>query len=91
VDDDRAAKSWRRHSTFSIQNHCVAVSTSAMARVNTDFIAVGGNRHPSAADWDPQSGLLAFGADRNIAIWNPLVSKAPCSSQLLSLKISFLG
>ncbi|KAH0543354.1 hypothetical protein FGG08_002310 [Glutinoglossum americanum] len=43
-----------------------------MARASTDFIAIGGNRHPSAADWDTQSGLLAFGADRNVAIWNPL-------------------
>lgn len=34
-----------------------------------DFIAAGGNRHPSAADWAP--GLLAFGAGNNIALWNP--------------------
>ncbi len=40
---------------------------------NIDYLAAGGNRHPSAADWDPASGLLAFGADRNIAIWSPLV------------------
>ena len=41
--------------------------------VQTDFIAVGGNRHPAAADWDSQSGLVAFGADRNVALWNALV------------------
>ena len=40
---------------------------------NTEYLAAGGNRHPSAADWDPASGLLAFGADRNIATWSPLV------------------
>lgn len=40
---------------------------------NIEYLAVGGNRHPSAADWDPASGLLAFGADRNVAIWSPLV------------------
>lgn len=34
-----------------------------------DFIAAGGNRHPSAADWAP--GLLAFGAGNNVALWNP--------------------
>lgn len=39
----------------------------------TEYLAAGGNRHPSAADWDLGSGLLAFGADRNLAIWSPLV------------------
>ncbi|KAF6223434.1 hypothetical protein HO133_000277 [Letharia lupina] len=38
---------------------------------NTDYLAAGGNRHPSAADWDLASGLLAFGADRNVALWSP--------------------
>jgi len=37
--------------------------------IAVDYIAAGGNRHPSAADWAP--GLLAFGAGNNIAIWNP--------------------
>ncbi|KAL9070088.1 MAG: hypothetical protein Q9157_005943 [Trypethelium eluteriae] len=37
-----------------------------------NFISVGGNRHPAAADWDHESDLLAFGADNNIALWNPL-------------------
>ncbi|KAI9772883.1 MAG: hypothetical protein M1840_008765 [Geoglossum simile] len=55
-----------------------------MARVSTDFIAVGGNRHPSAADWDLQSGLLAFGADRNVALWNPLDEEHRGISALLS-------
>ncbi|KAF7513600.1 hypothetical protein GJ744_008894 [Endocarpon pusillum] len=37
-----------------------------------DYISAGGNRHPSAADWDQWSGVLAFGADQNVALWNPL-------------------
>lgn len=37
--------------------------------MRTEFIAAGGNRHPSAADWAP--GLLAFGAGNNIALWDP--------------------
>ena len=37
------------------------------------YIAAGGNRHPSAADWDAHTGLLAFGADRNVALWSPSV------------------
>jgi len=39
-----------------------------------EYIASGGNRHPAAADWDRDTGLLAFGTDRNIALWNPEVS-----------------
>lgn len=42
-------------------------------QLKTDYIAVGGNRHPSAADWDRLSGLVAYGADTNIALWDPLV------------------
>ncbi|KAL7266649.1 Elongator subunit elp2 [Rhizina undulata] len=42
-----------------------------MVEVDTSFIAVGGNRHPSAAEWSPASGILAFGAGRCIALWNP--------------------
>jgi len=44
-------------------------------KVESDFIAAGGNRHPAAADWDTGgSGLLAFGAGDNVALWKPLVS-----------------
>ncbi|KAI9793620.1 MAG: hypothetical protein M1833_000706 [Piccolia ochrophora] len=43
-----------------------------MVKIEKEFIAVGGNRHPSAADWDPSSGLVAFASDRNIALWDPL-------------------
>ncbi|KAM5439669.1 Elongator subunit elp2 [Microsporum ferrugineum] len=42
-----------------------------MVSITTDFISVGGNRNPAAADWHHQSGLLAFGANNNVAIWNP--------------------
>lgn len=43
-----------------------------MSPLATEYLAAGANRHPSAADWD-ESGTLAFGADRNIALWNPQV------------------
>ncbi|OMP87949.1 Elongator complex protein 2 [Diplodia seriata] len=44
-----------------------------MVQVATNFIAAGGNRQPNAADWDQHgSGLLAYGAGNNIALWNPL-------------------
>ncbi|KAF9892182.1 hypothetical protein FE257_002588 [Aspergillus nanangensis] len=42
-----------------------------MMSTTTSYISVGGNRHPAAADWDVQSGVLAFGADNNIALWDP--------------------
>lgn len=45
-----------------------------MASVVSDYISVGGNRYPGAADWDVQTGVLAFGADNNVALWEPLVS-----------------
>jgi elongator complex protein 2 len=44
-----------------------------MASITTEYISVGGNRHPAAADWDVQLGVLAFGADNNVALWNPSV------------------
>lgn len=50
-------------------------SFGIMAQVKAEcgYLAAGANRHPSAADWDLLSGLLAFGADRNVAIWRPQV------------------
>jgi elongator complex protein 2 len=44
-----------------------------MVSFTSEYISVGGNRHPAAADWDVQSGILAYGADNNVALWDPLV------------------
>lgn len=52
----------------------------AMASVATSYISVGGNRHPGAADWDVQSGVLAYGADNNVALWEPLVGSMRLNS-----------
>ncbi|KAF5871383.1 putative rna polymerase ii elongator protein [Botrytis fragariae] len=41
-----------------------------MDKITPEYLAAGANRHPSAADWD-ESGLLAYGTDRNIALWYP--------------------
>ncbi|EDU42781.1 elongator protein 2 [Pyrenophora tritici-repentis Pt-1C-BFP] len=40
--------------------------------VTSEFISIGGNRNPAAADWD-EAGLqlLAFGADNCVALWDP--------------------
>jgi hypothetical protein len=44
--------------------------------IQTEYIAAGANRHPSAADWyggpdggGGHGGLLAFGSGRNVAVW----------------------
>lgn len=49
-----------------------------MASAETEYISVGGNRHPAAADWNPQTGLLAFGAANNVALWYPKVDRSLC-------------
>ncbi|GAM90591.1 hypothetical protein ANO11243_086360 [Dothideomycetidae sp. 11243] len=40
-----------------------------MLRVKQRHVSVGGNRHPSAADWN--DGVFVFGAGRNVAVWQP--------------------
>lgn len=42
-----------------------------MPAASCNFIATGGNRHPATADWDAASGIVAYGADRNVALWRP--------------------
>ena len=42
--------------------------------LSPEYISIGGNRNPAAADWDAESvRLLAFGADNSIALWDPSV------------------
>lgn len=55
-----------------------------MKFVSNDFLAAGGNRHPSSADWDRDSEVLAFGCDRNIALWKPLKKNSRGIFSLLS-------
>lgn len=64
-----------------------------MPEISLDYISTGGNRHPQASDWDRSpAGLLAFGADNNIAIWDPLVSAIrQCVVAVSDLAKSFQG
>ncbi|KAG6252406.1 hypothetical protein E4U24_000445 [Claviceps purpurea] len=39
-------------------------------QVSAEYLSVGANRQTSVADWSA-NGLLAFGADVNIALWRP--------------------
>ncbi|KAF2123184.1 RNA polymeras-like protein II Elongator subunit [Lophiotrema nucula] len=46
---------------------------TCIMNVSPEFISIGGNRNPAAADWDEHgSGFLAFGADNCVALWDPL-------------------
>lgn len=42
-----------------------------------EYLSTGANRHGAAADWSPD-GVLAFGADANVALWRPEVRESPC-------------
>ncbi|KAF1808289.1 WD40 repeat-like protein [Eremomyces bilateralis CBS 781.70] len=54
-----------------------------MVTFEKSFIGAGGNRHPAASDWHQDSGLLAFGSGRNVALWYPKDEKAHGITQLL--------
>ncbi|KAF7721057.1 Elongator subunit elp2, partial [Apophysomyces ossiformis] len=43
----------------------------AMPKISTEFIAIGANRTTHAAAWGVE-GLVAFGADKLVALYNPL-------------------
>lgn len=42
-----------------------------------EYLSTGANRHGAVADWSVD-GVLAFGADTNVALWKPEVSGHPC-------------
>lgn len=37
-----------------------------------EYLSTGANRHGAVADWS-EGGILAFGADANVALWRPEV------------------
>ncbi|KAI1404543.1 WD40 repeat-like protein [Hypoxylon fuscum] len=39
-------------------------------RVGIEYLSAGANRHTAVADWG-EDGIVAFGADSNIALWRP--------------------
>ena len=43
--------------------------------VGIEYLSVGANRHTAVADWN-EDGLVAFGADSNIALWRPDVRES---------------
>lgn len=40
------------------------------AKVETEYLSIGANRQTAVADWSTD-GVVAFGADTNIALWRP--------------------
>ena len=49
-------------------------------QIDLEYLSVGGNRNPSSADYDSKTGILAFGAGHNVALWQPLVNQDQVSS-----------
>ncbi|KAI1111072.1 WD40-repeat-containing domain protein [Nemania sp. NC0429] len=56
-----------------------------MGEISTgvEYLSAGANRHTAVADWG-QDGLVAFGADSNIALWRPHDSQPRGVTALLS-------
>ncbi|KAI0120180.1 WD40-repeat-containing domain protein [Nemania sp. FL0031] len=52
-------------------------------KTEIEYLSVGANRHTAVADWS-QDGLVAFGADSNIALWRPHDSQPRGVTSLLS-------
>ncbi|KAK3378028.1 WD40-repeat-containing domain protein [Podospora didyma] len=46
----------------------------AESTVSSRYLSAGANRYTAAADWG-DDGLVAFGADSNLCLWNPAESK----------------
>ncbi|KAH8664083.1 WD domain-containing protein [Xylariales sp. PMI_506] len=44
------------------------------AKVGIEYLSVGANRHTAVADWS-EDGVVAFGADLNVALWRPNATK----------------
>ena len=40
--------------------------------ISVQYLSTGANRQTAAADWS-QEGILAFGANSNVALWEPSV------------------
>ncbi|KAF4779337.1 WD repeat domain-containing protein [Colletotrichum scovillei] len=55
----------------------------AGAQPSTEYLSTGANRQTAVADWSP-CGLLAFGADCNIALWAPSSQNSEGITTLLS-------
>ncbi|KAK8066366.1 hypothetical protein PG997_013113 [Apiospora hydei] len=51
--------------------------------VGIEYLSVGANRHTAVADWN-EDGLVAFGADSNIALWEPNDASVKGVSHLLA-------
>jgi elongator complex protein 2 len=41
--------------------------------IKSRYLSAGANRYAAAADWS-EDGLVAFGSDSNVCLWDPTVS-----------------
>ncbi|KAI0167141.1 WD40 repeat-like protein [Hypoxylon sp. FL1284] len=53
------------------------------SRIGIEYLSAGANRQTAAADWS-DDGIVAFGADTNVALWRPLESPPKGVASLLS-------
>ncbi|KAI1351785.1 WD40-repeat-containing domain protein [Xylaria sp. FL0043] len=51
--------------------------------IEVEYLSVGANRHTAVADWS-RDGLVAFGADSNVALWRPHDTQPRGVTSLLS-------
>jgi hypothetical protein len=49
--------------------------------VSLEYLSAGANRQTAVADWS-KGGLLAFGADINVALWRPSGVSKPLNTML---------
>lgn len=65
----------QKHKTLrAISLQAKNTNSALMVSISPEYISAGGNRHPAAADWDTATGVLAYGTDINVALWDPAVS-----------------
>lgn len=61
----------------NFQTHIYGVRSNfddmAASPVSVEYLSTGANRQTAVADWS-RGGILAFGADINVALWRPAVS-----------------
>jgi hypothetical protein len=60
--------------------------TMATPIVESRYLSAGANRYAAAADWS-EDGLVAFGSDSNVCLWDPTVSLWPWPHSLRAMKM----
>jgi hypothetical protein len=90
VDEDKKSEPAKSRLSFFYISFCFTTLPSyTMANISTEFISIGCNRTTHAAAW-AANGLVAFGADKFVALYDPLVRKNNRFSRLRTNEVSCL-